>query len=96
MNELNIYYHIVPKDDGYTFLCRDKNTGKLYLSQKSRGRNPESLIFTSERTAKIWLKFSGLPQGNFVVEKFGVTDEIKEFADTDNLETLGYNFEIGM
>ena len=96
MSELNVYYHIVPKDDGYTFLCRNKQTGELYLHKKSKGRNPESLIFASRRTASIWLKFSGLLEDCFEVEEFGVADPIEEFADIEDLATLGYNFEVGM
>lgn len=98
MNELNIYYHIVPKDDGYTFLCQDANTSELYLSKKSAGRNPESLIFSSKQAAEEWIELTRLPKGRFKAERFGTVDVIEKFADIKKygLTELGYNFEVGV
>ena len=81
MSKLNIYYHIVPKDDGYTFLCQDKNTSELYLHKKSAGRNPESLIFSSKQAAEEWIELTRLPKERFKTERFGTINKIEEFAD---------------
>ena len=81
MENLNVYYHIVPIDDGYTVVCQDKNTGELYLYKKSNKRNPEVLIFSSEQAADEWLKLSELPKGCYKVQWFGTADVIEELAD---------------
>lgn len=80
MNELNIYYHVVPIGDGYTFLCQDKNTGELYLDKKSVNKNPEALIFSSGQAAEEWIVMR-LLEGKFKAEKFGTADVIEKFAD---------------
>lgn len=81
MNELNIYYHVVPIGDGYTFLCQNKNTNELYLSKKSKGRNLDSLIFSSKQAAEEWMELMRLPKDSFKTEKFGTADIIEKFAD---------------
>ena len=81
---MNIYYHIVPVDDGYTFLCLNRNNGELYLSQKTTGSNPDALIFSSKRAATEWIEqfeYIRLPQGHFKAERFGTLDKIEKFAD---------------
>lgn len=98
MNKLNIYYHIVPTNDGYTVLCQDKNTSELYLYKKTLGENPEVLIFSSEQAAEEWIELTRLPEGHFKAEKFATVDVIEKFADLEkyDLAALGYNFEVGM
>lgn len=81
MNELNIYYCVVPTNDGYTYLCQERDTGELYLYNKSLGDNPEALIFSSEQAAEEWIKLTRLPEGRFKAEEFGTIDIIEEFAD---------------
>lgn len=98
MNELNIYFHIVPTYNGYTYLCQDKNTSELYLYKKASGNNPEALVFSSEQAAEEWIKLTRLPEGRFKAEKFGTVDIVEEFADIKKygLTELGYSFEVGV
>lgn len=81
MNELNIYYCIVPTNDGYTYLCQDKNTSELYLYKKALGNNPEALIFSSEQAAEEWIELTRLCEGKFKAESFGTVEVIEKIAD---------------
>ena len=81
MDELNIYYHVVPTNDGCTFLCLDSHSKKLYLRNKSKGDDSDSLIFSSERAAEEWIEFSPFPKGHFKAEWFATTDVIDQFSD---------------
>ena len=83
MDELNIYYHVVLANDGYTFLCKDAHTKELYLRNKSEGDNAESLIFSSELAAEKWIEFSPFPPGFFKAEWFGTSDVIEQFSDVE-------------
>ena len=81
MSELNIYYCIVPTDDGYTVVCQDKNTSELYLYKKSDAQNPETLIFSSEQAAEEWIELTRLPKDCFKAQWFATTNIIEKFAD---------------
>lgn len=81
MNEFKIYCHIVPTDDGYTYLCQDKNTSEFYLYKKILGHNPEALVFTSERAAEEWIELTRLPNGRFKAEEFGTVYVPEKFSD---------------
>ena len=101
MNKLNIYYHVVPTNDGCVILCQDRNTSKLYLHNKAADKTPNELIFSSEQAAEEWMELMGLTKDCFKVEKFGTTDIIEEFSDlsrdiNSRLTVLGYNFDVGM
>lgn len=81
MNEFKIYYQIVPIDDGYTFLCQNKNTNELYLRRKDEGKSPESLIFSSLRAAEEWIKQSTILNTRFKVEEFGASNIVANLSD---------------
>lgn len=52
MNNINVYYCIVPINDGYHYVCQNKNTQELYLCHKALDDNDEALIFHSIEKAK--------------------------------------------
>ena len=97
MKKLNIYYHIVPINDGYTFLCQNRNTGELYLWKKVLDKNPDALFFSSKRAAEEWIA-SVVPQECFEAEWFATVETVEMFSDISKsgLAELGYNFEVGM
>ena len=39
MNNINVYYCIVPISDGYHYVCQNKNTQELYLCHKALDDN---------------------------------------------------------
>lgn len=80
MNEFKIYYQIVPIDDGYTFLCQNKNTNELYLRQKSEGKSSESLIFSSRQAAEKWIEQSTILNKRFKVEEFCASNIIENLV----------------
>ena len=80
MDELNIYYHIVPTNDGCVYLCQDKYTGEYYLHSKTSDVNKESLVFSSELAAEEWIA-SRAPLGHFKPEWFATADVIEKFSD---------------
>ena len=89
MNEFKVYYHVVPTDDGYTYLCQDKNTSEFYLHKKILGQNPEALVFSSEQAAEEWIELAKLPKGRFKAEEFGTVYAPEKLSD----ETLNDNNE---
>lgn len=72
MNELKNYFHIVPKDDGTTYLCYDKQTNNTYLCGKEKYANPDALVFLSEESANKWIKDHNISE-NYKVEEFWST-----------------------
>ena len=72
MNELKSYFHIVPKDDGTTYLCCDKHTNNTYLCGKEKYANPDALVFNSEESANKWIKDHDINK-KYKVEKFWST-----------------------
>jgi len=81
MKNFNIYYHIVPLDDGCVFLCQDRNTGELYRYKKADDWNPEALIFSSEQAAEEWIELTRLPKGRFKAQWFAIVGTIEKFDD---------------
>jgi hypothetical protein len=66
MDKLNIYYHIVPKNDGYTYLCRSNN--ELFLARKDAPAHRDELIFEDLTAAEKFIEDNNL-QG-YKVEAF--------------------------
>lgn len=81
MRDLNVYYQIVPKGDGYTYLCRDKNTGELYLHEKVTGNNPDVLVFSSKEAAEEWIDVIKPLDRVFKAEWFATMNVIETFED---------------
>lgn len=96
MSELNVYYHVVPTNDGCVYLCRNKNTSELYLWDKAFDKNSEALVFSSEQAADEWIELMRLPRHKFKSEWFATIDIIEDFSDIVGLDALGYNFDVGM
>lgn len=96
MDKVNIYYSIVPINNGYTYLCQDQHTSELYLYEKALGENPEALVFSSEQAAEEWIKLTRLSRERFKPEEYCTVNVIEKFSDINDLASLGYNFEVGM
>ena len=82
MDELNIYYHIVPIGDGYTYICQNKLTSELYRHSKTSDKNLEALVFSSKLAAEEWIKFTAT-KGQFKPEWFATADIIEKFSDME-------------
>lgn len=98
MEKFNIYYHVVPQNNGCVYLCQNKYTGDLYLHNKAADETPDALIFSSDSAANEWIK-SNIPGSGFKSEWFATVCDIKDFSDVhimSSLAELGYNFEVGM
>ena len=60
MSNLNIYYHIVPKNDGYTYLCRNNN--ELFLARKDAPAHSDELVFEDLTAAEKFIKDNNLQE----------------------------------
>ena len=49
-----IFYNIVPKNDGYHYLCADGDN--IYLAHKSEPRDKNELVFLSKKSANRYIK----------------------------------------
>ena len=66
MDNLNTYYHIVPKNDGYTYLCQSNN--ELFLVRKDAPPHSEELVFEDSVMAEKFIADNNL-QG-YKIEAF--------------------------
>ena len=66
MNEMKTLYHIVPKNDGYTYLCRSNN--ELFLARKDAPAHSDELVFENLTAAEKFIEENNL-QG-YKVEAF--------------------------
>ena len=53
---MNSYWHIVPRGDGYHYLCTHPNTGDHYLGDKSNDADVfNTIIFASKEKAQEYI-----------------------------------------
>lgn len=80
MDKVNIYYNIVPINDGYTVLYQNAD-GDLYLKHKAEIINASNkLIFSSEEIANKWLIMNDM-SNKFKPEAFVTVEMITDFIN---------------
>lgn len=57
-NEMKILYHIVPKNDGYTFLCQ--NSTGMFLVRKEFFTHNDELVFEGSIMAEKFIEENNL------------------------------------
>ena len=68
-------WHIIPKGDGYTFVCVNQTTNNYYLAEKKLGPLvKEHLLFESEMEAKDYLKLH-LDPTLYMIERLVIEKE---------------------
>ena len=74
MNKINNFYCIVPLNDGYNYICQNRDTLELYPHKKACATNFEKLVFSSEQEAQSWIDKNNY-NDRFKVEWFATTEE---------------------
>lgn len=59
-NEMKILYHIVPKNDGYTFLCQ--NSTGMFLVRKEVLTHSDELVFNDSIAAEKFIEENNLDE----------------------------------
>ena len=78
MDEINVYYQIVPIGDGYNYVCQNKETGELYLRYKGSDKIAETLLFHSVAKAQKWLEDNNYV-GKYEPEEYATIYVMEEY-----------------
>lgn len=75
--ELITKYHIVPINDGYTYLCLNSNSGYvLHKKAEELPSNITEILFNNEQTAQRYIDGNLLNPQNYKPEAICINEEL--------------------
>jgi hypothetical protein len=77
MNDVTVFYEIVPKNDGSHYICRDEN-GNYYLKHKAEDTTNHQLAFDTPETAQAYID-KYLDPAQYHPEYFAYSLSLKPF-----------------